>query len=186
MLPLTELTAATYVNMCASLLLTRAIGFLVQRTGWISARTSGSNGATGPLSGTISSHCRPRISALTQLYNHRASPMRSVPRETAKQLDFKMKFMGLAVVFMVLNLAASAPAPVFTPAVAAAFGNVVGAKVALGLTPILGVPAIGAAAIAGALPAGFVTGTLLPGKIVGAKALTLIGIGAAGIAANRG
>ena len=112
--------------------------------------------------------------------------MRSVPRETAKQLDFKMKFMGLAVVFMVLNLAASAPAPVFTPAVAAAFGNVVGAKVALGLTPILGVPAIGAAAIAGALPAGFVTGTLLPGKIVGAKALTLIGIGAAGIAANRG
>ena len=108
--------------------------------------------------------------------------MRSVPIETAKQLDFKMKFMGLAVVFMVLNLAASAPAPVFTPAVAAAFGNVVGAKVALGLTP----PVAAAAAVAGALPAGFVTGTLLPGKIVGAKALTLIGIGAAGIAANRG
>ena len=165
-------------------------GFLSQRTGWISARTS--NGATRPLSGTITPHCHPRISTHTQLYNHQASRTRSVPRETAKQLDFKMKLMGLVVVFMVLNLAASAPAPApviaFAPAAATAtaFGNLLGTKAALGLTPILGVPAVAAATVAGTLPAGFVTGTLLPGKIVAAKGLTLIGVGAAGLAATRG
>ena len=109
--------------------------------------------------------------------------MRSVPIETAEQLDFKMKFMGLAVVFMVLNLAASAPAPTIT---ATALGTALGAKTAAALTFPLGVPALTAAAIANALPAGFVVGTLLPGKIVAAKGLTLIGIGAAGLAAQRG
>ena len=48
------------------------------------------------------------------------SRMRSVPLETAKQLDFKMKFMGLAVVFMVLNLllspTQSAPFVILVPA----------------------------------------------------------------------
>ena len=111
------------------------------------------------------------------------SPMRSVPTETAKQLDFKMKLMGLAVVFMVLNLAASAPAPTIT---ATALGTALGAKATAALTLPLGVPALTAAAIANALPAGFVVGTLLPGKIVAAKGLTLIGIGAAGLAAQRG
>merc|ERR1711974_345865 len=48
-----------------------------------------------------------------------------VPIETSKQLDSKMKFMGLAVVFLVLNVlspAASAPAPIifFLPAAAPA------------------------------------------------------------------
>ena len=59
----------------------------------------------------MTSYCRPRTKDDAQLYNDRASRTMSVPRETAKQLDFKMKLMGLAVVFMVLNLAASAPAP---------------------------------------------------------------------------
>ena len=46
--------------------------------------------------------------------------MGSVARATAKQLDFKMKFMGLAVVFMVLNLflspTESAPFVILVPA----------------------------------------------------------------------
>ena len=110
--------------------------------------------------------------------------MRSVPLETAKQLDFKMKFMGLAVVFMVLNVlspAASAPAP-FDPISASLLGAGAGGLVAAKIGAVANPLAAGAAAIATALPAGFVTGTLLPAKLVAAKGLTLIAVGAGGLA----
>ena len=123
--------------------------------------------------------------------------MMSVQTETAKQLDFEMKFMGLAVVFMVLSIlnpATSAPAPIiaFAPAAAtatavgAALGNKVVLLSTLPLASLATAKALAATAVAGAIPAGFVTGTLLPGKIVAAKGLTLIGVGLAGRAVLGG
>merc|ERR1712088_1266187 len=92
-----------------------------------------------------------------------------VPIDSAKQLEFKMKFMGLVVVALVVLLsilspATSAPAPApapkpITPALATALGA-----------------AAGDLAVAGAD---------IPAKIVLAKGAALAGLGAAGLAATR-
>ena len=105
----------SFANTCASPVQCGHLQFHIQECGHLQFHIQVSKNReialprTCPLS--IFSQCRPRTKDDAQLYNDRASRTMSVPRETAKQLDFKMKLMGLAVVFMVLNMAASAPAP---------------------------------------------------------------------------
>ena len=134
----------------------------------------------------ISSHClsvspAQRIIRYITIGGHRR---KSVSQETAKQLVFKMKFMGLAVVFLVLNVhspAESAPTVIlalpFTSALTASafYSGLVATKEAALVG--VGVSAASASTLAAAaVPAAAVA------KVVAVKAL---GAGAAYYALTR-
>merc|ERR1712038_233816 len=119
----------------------------------------------------------------------------AVPIESAKQLEFKMKFMGLVVVALVVLLsilspATSAPAPVpapkpITPALATALGAAAGDLAVAGAS----IPAVPVLLASSLVPAGALSSILssgvIPAKIVLAKGAALAGLGAAGLAATR-
>merc|ERR1712038_1128471 len=121
----------------------------------------------------------------------------AVPIESAKQLEFKMKFMGLVVVALVVLLSilspatsAPAPAPVpapkpITPALATALCAAAG-DLAVASASIPAVPVLLASSFvpAGALSS-ILTSGVIPAKIVLAKGAALAGLGAAGLAATR-
>merc|ERR1712038_1569333 len=102
-----------------------------------------------------------------------------VPIESAKQLEFKMKFMGLVVVALVVLLsilspAMSAPAPVpapkpITPALATALGAAAGDLAVAGAS----IPAVPVLLASSFVPAGalssILTSGVIPAKIVLAK-----------------
>merc|ERR1712186_114448 len=120
-----------------------------------------------------------------------------VPIESAKQLEFKMKFMGLVVVALVellsiLSPATSAPAPVpvpapkpITPALTTALGAAAGDLAVAGAS----IPAVPVLLASSFVPAGalssILTSGVIPAKIVLAKGAALAGLGAAGLAATR-
>merc|ERR1712038_821220 len=113
-----------------------------------------------------------------------------VPIRSAKQLEFKMKFMGLVVVALVVLLsilspATSAPAPVpapkpITPALATALGAAAGDLAVAGAS----IPAVPVLLASSFVPAGalssILTSGVIPAKIVLAKGAALAGLGAAG------
>ena len=144
----------------------------------------------------IAYHCRPRTCTQARSYiTAEGSQMRSVPIESAKQLEFKMKFMGLVVVALVVLLsilspATSAPAPVpapkpITPALATALGAAAGDLAVAGAS----IPAVPVLLASSLVPAGalssILTSGVIPAKIVLAKGAALAGLGAAGLAATR-
>lgn len=177
--------------------LSNAIWFLATGN-WISFRAQHNIPLLHLLPPDIAYHCRPRRCTHARSYiTKEGSQMRSVPIESAKQLEFKMKFMGLVVVALVVLLsiispATSAPAPVpvpapkpITPALATALGAAAGDLAVAGAS----IPAVPVLLASSLVPAGalssILTSGVIPAKIVLAKGAALAGLGAAGLAATR-